>query len=116
MLPPTCGLGQEGKITDWDGRDTKLRSLKNCATIEDRQELLLSGCHFFVPELEVSAVLLFPILVGVDENAQAAKDREPTVVASTPALPERYAVSAAGKRSPGALWVGFMGAGPSATL
>src|ERR1700677_3748783 len=45
---------------------------KNRATVKDRQKLLLSGSHISVPELEMSTVLFFPILVEVDEKVNAA--------------------------------------------
>jgi choline dehydrogenase-like flavoprotein/predicted dehydrogenase len=44
-------------------------------------------------------------------KAQSAKATEPAVVASAPALRQRYTVSAACRPAPGALRIGFVGAG-----
>ena len=50
------------------------------AAVEDRQDLLLGLRHLAIPELEVTTVLLFPILVEIDQNVDAPVELELVVL------------------------------------
>src|SRR5271170_622785 len=49
---------------------------EDSAPVKERQNLLLGSGHVLVPELEVASVFLFPILVQVDQDIDAAVELE----------------------------------------